>query len=159
MTVWSEIPPHGYHIMNQIYISLPFYINRDHRQEFFDFCKKNKIQIIKEYRDNKIVAWKPDDFQKVSIRFKDTVKFDLNTDREFYKFMDAKRLLFVRFFISGRYDRMIELYELDNSGNFVKLTPNWYNVIAGEILDFAWIINQTSHFGFKDLYDPKKSKE
>lgn len=145
--------------MHQIYISLPFFINSSKRQEFYDFCKKRKIQIIKEVdNEKKLVAWEPTDYYYVSVRFKDTAKFDLNTDKEFYKFVDQRGVLFFRLIVSGKYDKKIEVYELKYDGEFTKRTQDWYNINHSSMVDLGWVINQTCHFGVDALYVPEKEQ-
>lgn len=146
--------------MNQVFISFPFSIKYDKKQEFYDFCKKKKIQIIDrvfEYNGRKEMdEWLPTDgHYSVFVRFKDTAKFDLNTDQEFYKFIDESRVLFIRFFISGKYDRKMEIWQLDLYGKFTCLTDRTHNIGYMTLLDVGWIVNQTSHFGVRDLHMPE----
>lgn len=145
--------------MHQIYISFPFAIKYDKKQEFYDFCKKKKIQIIDRVRETngrkQLEEWIPSDgHYSVFVRFKDTAKFSLETDQEFYKFIDERRVLFIRFFISGKYSRMMEIWQLDLYGKFIKLT-DMQNIHYMTLLDVGWIVNETSHFGIRDLYMPE----
>lgn len=147
--------------MHHVFISLPFWIKSDFdsKQNFFNFCKKKKIQIISDVKDNKIHAWTTNDYYRVSVRFKDTAKFNLATDTEFCKFMDESKALFIRLTISGKYDRSIELYELSSNGEFKCLTDRKHNINAMTMVDLGYIVNQTCYFGVEDLYSPEPEKQ
>lgn len=140
---------------------MPFWIKRDPetKKAFFDYCKKKKIQVIKEVRDRKMHAWTTDDYYNVSVRYKDTAKFNLETDKEFSNFIDDRKVLFVRLTISGKYDRHIELYELYCGGEFKCITDRKYEVTYMTMLDLGWIVNQTCLCGVEDLYTPPPKEE
>jgi hypothetical protein len=142
--------------MHQVFISFPFAVKHDKKQEFAEFCKKKKIQIIDRVRNQKMEVWNPKGYgNTVSVRFKDTAKFDLRTDQEFYQFTDASRILFIRLFISGKYTKYIEIWQMDLYGKFTCLTDRMHSVNHSTLLDVGWIVNQTCHFGIEDLYIPE----
>jgi hypothetical protein len=142
--------------MHQVFISFPFSVKHEKKKEFAEFCAKKKIQIIDKVRDQKIEAWNPSGYSNtISVRFKDTTKFDLTTDKEFYKFTDASRILFIKLFISGKHTRYIEIWQLDLYGKFTCITDRTHSVNHMTLLDLGWVVNQTCHFGMDDLYYPE----